>query len=102
WAMGVGAARCVGCSVGLVDVCVEDAGLDGGAVLHLDEDAIAAGGGEAVGEGDGRGDGLGGHVHGVGHVGHGIGLVGEHDGGHRSGAFGVRVGEGGAVSLYEG
>ena len=41
-----------------VDFRVEDAGFDGVAVLHLDEDAVAAGGGEAVGEVDGGGDGF--------------------------------------------
>ncbi len=37
----------------LQDSCVEDSGLYCGSVLHLDEDAVAARGGKAIGELDG-------------------------------------------------
>ncbi len=58
-----------------MDLCVEDAGLDGVGVFHLNEDAVAAGGGKAVGKFDGGGDGLGGcgaHGH-AAHVWHSAG-----------------------------
>jgi hypothetical protein len=48
----------------LLHSCVEDPGFNGGPVLHLDEDAVRAGGGEAIGEGHGRRDWLRVHVHG--------------------------------------
>jgi hypothetical protein len=44
----------------LLDFGVENAGLDGVGVFHLNKDAVAAGGGKAVGELDGGGEGLGG------------------------------------------
>ena len=85
---------------GLLHLGIEDSSLDGGVVLHLNEDAVTAWGWKAVRKTDGVGVGIlvgagwvrhAGHV---GHIGHGVGWrwISDHDCGHSGGAVGKTEG----------